>query len=97
MKNFDWDKLWIGLILGLLMPSLAFIIYYFVKYSYMTVDRFINYLILGDTYTAIVSLCVLSNLAAFYPFIWKQKWKAARGVLGATFIWALLIVILKFS
>ena len=95
MKNFDWDKIWIGLLLGIIAPFIALLTYYFINYSYMTTGEFINYLIRGDMYTALISLCVLANLAAFYPFIWKEKWSGARGVLGATFLWAIVVVILK--
>jgi hypothetical protein len=96
MKNIDFDKFWIGCIVGLLSPLLAFTLYYFINYSFMTVERFISYLKLGDTYTAIVTLCLLANLASFYLFIWRKKYNGARGVLGFTFIWAALVMYLKF-
>ncbi|MGQ0829989.1 MAG: hypothetical protein ACT4ON_16500 [Bacteroidota bacterium] len=92
----DFDKTWIGLMLGLIAPSLVLLGYYLINYSYMTINGFINYLKAGDTYTSLISLCVLANLAAFYPFIWKEKWNGAKGVLGATFIWAAIVVFLKF-
>lgn len=97
MKNINWDKLLIGMGLGLLAPSLAFTVYYYSKYSFMTFSEFINFLKLGEIYTSVISLCVLTNLAIFYPFIWKEKWKAARGVLAATFVWAGIVLVLKFT
>jgi len=96
MRNIDFNKTWIGIVAGLLMPSLAFLLYYLINYSYMTIPGFANYLKMGDTYTPVISLCVLANLAAFYPFIWKEKWNGAKGVLGATFVWAAIVVFLKF-
>lgn len=96
MKNIDLDKFWVGAIAGLLAPLIAFTAYYQINYRYMPVWRFINYLRLGDTYTSIVTLCVLANLAAFYLFIWKKKYNGAQGVLGLTFIWAGFIMYLKF-
>ena len=96
MKNIDWDKLWIGLLLGLITPFIVLCGYYLINYQYMSIGEFIRYLILGDTYTAVISLCVLANLAAFYPFVWKEKWNGARGVLGATFVWSLIVILLKF-
>ena len=96
MKNIDFNKVWIGVVLGLIAPSIALWLYYFINYRQLTVGRFIDFLRLGDTYTPLISLCVLANLAAFYPFIWKEQWNGAKGVLGATFIWAVLIVFLKF-
>ena len=96
MKDFDFDKTWIGLVAGLLAPTISLCIYYLINYRFMTLQGFINYLKIGDTYTPLISLCVLTNLAVFYPYIWKEKWNGAKGVLGATFIWAGLVVFLKF-
>lgn len=96
MKEIDFDKLWMGAVAGLISPLLAFSMYYLINYRYMPVGRFINYLRLGDTYTSIVTLCLLANLAVFYLFIWQKKYNGARGVLGSTFIWAAIIMYLKF-
>jgi len=96
MKNINWDKTWIGLLLGLIGPSIAFTIYYLINYSYMKIPEFIDYMKLGNTYTPLVSLCVLTNLLPFYLLINKEKYAGTKGVLGATFIWAGLIIFLKF-
>lgn len=96
MKNMEWDKAWKGLLIGVLAPFIALSCYYFFNYSYMTIGGFVNYLRLGDTYTPLVSLCVLANLLPFYIFLNKEKYAATKGILGATFIWAGLIVFLKF-
>jgi len=96
MKNIDWDKVWIGLILGIAAPLVAFTGYYLINYRYMDLNAFVNYLRLGDTYTPLISLCVLSNLLPFYILINKEKYNGTKGVLAATFIWAALIVFLKF-
>lgn len=96
MKNIDWDKIWIGLLLGLVAPAISFTVYFLINYRYMSISGFINYLKLGDTYTPLVSLCVLTNLVPFYILINKEKYNGTKGVLGATFIWAGLIVFLKF-
>ena len=96
IKNLDIDKLWIGILLGLLCPFIALVLYYQTNFGDMTVHEFVKYLKLGDTYTPLISLCVLANLVAFYPFIWKEKYYAARGVLASTIIWAGVVVFLKY-
>ncbi|MEO6903050.1 MAG: hypothetical protein ABI315_07845 [Bacteroidia bacterium] len=96
MKNVDLNKTWIGILFGLIAPSLAMLGYYYINFGYLGMNGFINYLKLGDTYTPLISLCVLSNLAVFYPFIWKEKWNGAKGVLAATFIWTAIVMYLKF-
>jgi hypothetical protein len=96
MKDFDVDKTWFGATLGLLAPFATLVLYYLIKYHYMTIRGFIDYMVLGDTYTAVVTLCVLVNLGVFYLFLWKNKYLGARGVLLATFIWGAVIMYLKF-
>ena len=75
MKNIDFDKVWIGIVAGLLAPTIALWLYYFINYSQLTIWRFIDKRKLGDTYTPLISLCVLANLAVFYPFKKKEKWR----------------------
>jgi hypothetical protein len=96
IKDFDFDKFWIGTLAGLVAPLFSFSMYYLINYRGMPWWRFIAHLRLADTYTSIVTLCLLSNLAMFYLFIWRKKYQGARGVLGVTFIWAGFIMYLKF-
>jgi hypothetical protein len=96
MKNIDLNKVWIGVVAGLLIPALTLWLYYFINYRHISIERLMSFMKYDDTYIRIVSLCVITNLAVFYPFIWKEKWLGAKGVIGATFIWAALIVYLKF-
>jgi hypothetical protein len=96
MKNIDFNKTWLGILFGLLAPSIAMWIYYRINFGHLGMSAFIKYLKIGDTYTPLISLCVLANLAVFYPFIWKEKWNGAKGVLAATFIWTAIVIYLKF-
>lgn len=96
MKDIDFDKTWIGLLIGIVAPLISFILYYFINYHFMPFRSFINYMKLGNTYTPVISLCVLTNLVVFYLFIWKEKYMGTRGVLAATFIWAAFVTYLKF-
>ena len=96
MKNIDWDKVWIGLVIGLIAPLIVFSGYYVINYRYMKLGAFIEYLRLGDTYTPLISLCVLAKLLPFYLLINKEKYQGTKGILGATFIWAGIIIFLKF-
>lgn len=84
------------MVAGLAAPFVAFSLYYLINYHYMSIRGFINNMIIGETYTPVISMCVLANLAVFYPFIWKEKWNGARGVIASTFIWAGFVVFLKF-
>ena len=96
LSDFDFDKMWLGILAGLIMPFLAFYGYYLTNYHYMTLTGFVNLLKQGGNYSAMMSLCIVANLAAFYTFIWKAKYKGARGVLAITFVWAAIVIYLKF-
>ncbi len=96
MKNVDFDKGWLGGLLGLATPFVAFLIYYRIYYSFMSIYKFIDYLKLGQIFPSVLSLCVLCNLIVFYPFLWKEKYFGARGVLASTFIWGGIIVYVKY-
>lgn len=96
MKNIDFDKTWIGVLLGLIAPKTALVLYYLINYRYMTIRAFINFMKLGEMYTPVITLCVLVNLGVFYLFIWKDKYNGARGVIASTFIWAAFVLYLKF-
>lgn len=96
MKEIDFDKTWIGFVVGLFVPFITFTIYYLINYHYMTIRGFFHYLKLGETFSPVMSLCVLVNLGVFYLFLWKEKYLGTRGVIGATFFWAAVVIYLKF-
>jgi hypothetical protein len=94
--NKKFDHTIIGLLLGIAVPFLVLAVFFFFKYSHMTVDRFFYMIRLEDTLSPRISLCVIANLFVFYSFIWTHRYKSARGVILATFIYAAFIVYLKF-
>ena len=96
MKKFDIDKMIVGFVLGLFIPMIVLVGYYKINYSYLTVNEFLKFVKLANSHAALVSLSILFNLAVFFPFIWKDKNLAARGVLASTFIWAGVVVYIKY-
>ncbi len=96
MKNSDWDKIWIGFLLGLIAPFIAFLAYYLINFHYLSFRRFINYLLLGDYLFTLCKLCVLANLLPFYLFINKEKYKATKGIIGATLFCTAIILVYNF-
>lgn len=83
MKNFDWDKTWIGLALGISTPVLVYTVYYLLVYN-------------SGIKKMNISLCIATNLIPFYIYQKKEKYKGLKGVLISTFIWAAVIVYLTF-
>ncbi len=93
-RNFDHPL--IGLACGILAPVLTFYIYYLYNYHFMGLVRFFQYLTMGNIFGPTLSLCVISNLAVFFIFIYTERMKSARGVLLSTFLYAALIAYIKY-
>jgi hypothetical protein len=92
-----YNKVWIGLIPGILLPIITFFIYYLAVFrADHSLAFFIKGLIILDLYTSVLAILVLPNLLLFFVFIWINKLYSARGVLMATFIYAFFVFALKF-
>ena len=88
-------KNYIGAFLGLIFPLLSVFIFYKIQYSYYTLTEFINMAFNLGIHLKIISLGVFTNLVLFFIFIWSNYLQTARGVLLATFIYAITIFAIK--
>ncbi|MFO7617070.1 MAG: hypothetical protein R6V75_07445 [Bacteroidales bacterium] len=96
-KPSKWNSVWLGLAAGLLVPMAALTAYYFARFSGLNLADFIKvYRNLGIL-THVISLAVIPNLLVFFGFIQKNYLLAARGVLAATFLFTLIVVIIRFT
>jgi hypothetical protein len=95
LGNSKYDSVVLGTVVGLLSPLIIFIIYYFIRYSGMYFPAYIHYLSSGGVFLPVLSLCVTPNLLIFFVFIWTKRDKSARGVLQATFVYAIYVCIMK--
>ena len=91
------DKIIFGIIPGLIAPLIGVLIFYLIQNSTETFFEFLKSLTLSGVITHSVSLAVLPNLLIFFVFIWTHNYKAAKGVILATILYALLILILRFA
>ena len=84
-----------GLILGIVSPIILFVItvVFFLRYN---ISDFVNHKINEQNIPAIISLCLLANLAVFFIKLQKNKEQQARGVLLSTFLFGILIIYFKF-
>jgi hypothetical protein len=85
-----------GLLLGLLLPLITVVIVFLVSDKSDSLRDFVNRFIQKEILTHLISLCVLPNLALFFLFLQKNYFQTVKGILGATFIWAFLMLFLKF-
>ncbi|HRH63467.1 MAG TPA: hypothetical protein PLI68_09085 [Bacteroidia bacterium] len=92
-----YDKLLLGLALGIITPVLVLLVYYQVNFYYIRVDTFLYETFMKRIFLPLLSLCVVGNLAVFFLFIQTDRYLSARGVVMATLIYAILVFILKFT
>ena len=84
-----------GFTLGLILPLISFLIFYLFRYRDIPLVEFFNYVYFRHVLSPLLSLNILPNLILFFIFIRKNYLFSARGVLIATFIFAVLVLIIK--
>ncbi len=92
-RNDKTDKLWFGLVLGIVIPAVCLLLFWYAKFYPMSLGDFFMRQFNPEVIMKIVSLCAMPDLALFYFFINRNKNMAARGVIGAVM---LLIIITLF-
>jgi len=90
-----YDSITLGTVIGLLAPMLVFIIYYLSLFHGMELSAFFHYLTTMEIFLPVSSLCAVINLLLFFICIWTNRDKSARGILQATFVYAIYVCIMK--
>lgn len=93
---YKWDTFWLGFVPGLLCPLLAFIFFYLLQMRMMSLQEYIAFSKYPAMAAKILSFGCIINLGLFFAFITKDYYNAARGVILATILYAIPIVIFKF-
>jgi len=91
------NRIPIGLVAGIMLPMLALSIYHRIRFENSNLWEFLQSFYQLDLLTHVISLAVIPNLLLFFGFINFNLLKAARGVLMATILMALLVVVLRFT
>jgi hypothetical protein len=98
MKNRILDKYWIGVSTGVILPFLVMCIVFLLRFNgRIPFLEFISKMIQVNAFPALLSLCAVVNLGAF--FLFYQKWhnNAARGVIMATMFFVVVVIAMKFN
>jgi len=95
MSHKKFDTLWHGLIPGLVLPLMVLLGFWIVKSERSLVDFMVQFQEM-NMLSKVVSLCAIPNLLLFFIYIWTMRNFSARGVIFATLLLALIMVILKF-
>ena len=87
----------LGLIIGLLTPVLGLGIVYLILFRTGGFDDFWRLMVYNhDKAAFVISLAVLANIAPFIYYTNKRYDLTARGILIATMLYAVLMILLKW-
>ena len=89
------DHFLTGFITGLISPLIGFYLYARLFFDYMSFSAFTEHVIKANLAVSVLSLGVILNLGLFFLFYRIQYDCAARGVIGATFIYAFVVLYFK--
>ncbi len=97
----QYNTQFVGVLTGLFIPILVALFFYLLNVErFGGTERLIRYInainSMNDIITKLMSLFVLPDLLLFFYFNWQNFLRAARGVLLATFIYAGIIIYMKF-
>jgi hypothetical protein len=84
-----------GIISGILIPVIAFFIFFLLTRNGLTLDLFIRRMIEVDKVTEVMSISVFANIVIFLLFNRFDMLRASKGVLGITIAWAFLVFGIK--
>jgi len=91
------NNLFSGFAVGLLSPPIAFSIFVTIVFPGEQLMDIIERYIIRNVLTHVISLAAIINLPLFFLSLHGQLENTARGILGATIIYGLLIIIMKFT
>ncbi len=96
MKLSKFDNQLLGFIVGLIAPLIGVYVYYKIIRLGMDFSTFVNLVKQMHLTSKVLSLGALANLIVFLIFISLKLDKFSRGIVIATFVYAVIILIFRF-
>jgi hypothetical protein len=91
------NSLAFGLIVGLVAPVIFFMLYFLFRFHSTDFAGYLRFLVESKKLVHVMSLSVFPNLIPFFLFVNSSRFRAGRGVLGATLALGIVIFIIKFT
>jgi hypothetical protein len=97
MQLYKLNKLWIGLVTGIIFPILCFSIYWLLFQRHVKLESTdIKYLISQELMMNVFKICCGANLIFFYFGLNKNLISFAKGIIASVLIYALMFGYLTF-
>jgi hypothetical protein len=89
------DKFIYGFVPGLITPLIGSYIYYLLFFNLMGIRAFAHHITSNNLLIPVISIGVIFNLGLFFLYYQFEKDMAAKGVIGATFLYAFVVLYFK--
>lgn len=86
----------LGLAAGLMIPILTLFLIWLIRYDLGLMEFLSSFQKIGAL-SKLISLSVIPNLLLFFIFIWTNRSFSARGVIFATLLVSMIMLLLKFA
>lgn len=90
------NSLKLGFIIGMIIPFIAILFFQFANFSHYGFFGFYARLHELQIFSSLISLCVIPNLLVFFLFVWKSYYITCKGIIFATIIYAITMMLFKF-
>ncbi|MBT3648627.1 MAG: hypothetical protein HN542_10345 [Flavobacteriales bacterium] len=95
--KMKFNRLWAGIVLGLIGPWFGFGIFYLIVYNHRPFESFVRMILNNSgTYSSVISVSILFNLIFFYLALRLEWYYMVRGIIMATLIYAPIIVYFRY-
>ena len=93
----EWRKqTLLGWLSGLFAPPLGLVLFCMIYFHGQPIGDLLTSFYEQHVLTHVISLSVIINLLFFFLFMQMNREFASKGVLGATFVYVFVVLILKF-
>jgi len=83
-EHSKFDSLWLGLTVGIVVPAIAFLMFYYSSFTKVSFNYFIHYSIQIGALINILTVSLIPDFLIFSLFIWRKHYASAKGVLIAS-------------
>jgi hypothetical protein len=87
-----FDSWIVGLLVGLIVPVIAIVVFYYSSFTTVPFSYFIMYSKQIHVLPKLIAVGAIPNLGLFFLFMWRNHLVSARGVILATFVLAFIVL-----
>jgi hypothetical protein len=90
-----YDNLYTGIITGLLLPFIVYLVTYYAEVKSVSTTLFSDLKIAANILPVLISHCIIPDLLVFMVFLGAGWGRAAMGILGSSVVLTVLLFLMK--